>query len=142
MNFVEQHLAPFSGHVAFWAAFISAFRTSSFPLLLWLENGFKFEIPSSSSQKFDWTHLNSKIKESLWLLPDPSDSSKMFWTCSNFFNCVQYSLNVVNYFGLCSNMQVFEVGVVHKILEFLKVLKVSVVSENQEVVKVGFFRMY
>ena len=49
---------------------------------------------------------------------------------------------MVNYFGLCSNMQVFEGRVVYKIFEFLKVLKVSVVSENQEVVKVGFFRMY
>ena len=37
-------------------------------------------------------------------------------------------------------MQVFEGRVVYKILEFLKVLKVSVVFENQEVVKVGFFQ--
>ena len=66
MNFVEQHLAPFSGHSAFWAAFISALRTSSFPLLL-TENGFKFASPSSSSQKFDWTHLNSKNKQTCQL---------------------------------------------------------------------------
>jgi hypothetical protein len=39
-----------------------------------------------------------------------------------------------------SNMQVFEVRVVRKILEYLKVLKVSVISENQEVIKVGFFQ--
>ena len=34
MNFVEQHLAPFSGHSASWADFIREVRTSSFPLLL------------------------------------------------------------------------------------------------------------
>ena len=35
-----------------------------------------------------------------WLLPDPSVSSKMFWTCSKFVDCVQCLLNAVKYFGL------------------------------------------
>ena len=69
MNLVEQHLAPFSEHSAFWAEAIKVLRMSSFPPLLWLmdEKSFILVFSLSSSHKFGWTHLNSKMEENLWL---------------------------------------------------------------------------
>ena len=32
------------------------------------------------------------------LMPIPSASSKIFWPCSNFFDCVQYFLNTFKFF--------------------------------------------
>ena len=39
-----------------------------------------------------------KIIFNLHLMPIPSASSKIFWPCSNFFDCVQYILNVFKFF--------------------------------------------
>ena len=69
MNFVEQHLAPFSGHSAFWAEAIKVLRMCLFPLWLMDENlGFVLVFSLLSSHKFGWTHLNSEMEDNLWLL--------------------------------------------------------------------------
>lgn len=40
-----------------------------------------------------YDHVKKKI-----LMPIPSASSKIFWPCSNFFDCVQYFLNTFKFF--------------------------------------------
>ena len=42
-------------------------------------------------------------------MPIPSASSKIFWSWSKFFDCLQYFLNMFKYFWPCSNMQIYKV---------------------------------
>ena len=46
------------------------------------------------------------------LMPIPSASSKIFWPCSQFFDLIQYFLNLVKYFWAWSNV-IFYLIILH-----------------------------
>ena len=45
-----------------------------------------------------WSSANRSHSATLTFMPIPSASSKIFWPCSNFFDCVQYFLNTFKIF--------------------------------------------
>ena len=51
-----------------------------------------------------WKFLALGIFSCCRLMPIPSASSKIFWPCSNYFDCVQYFLNMFKFFWLWSKV--------------------------------------